>query len=96
MAAYRRWFRAGGTYLSTLVCEWRALLFADAVNVDRFRSAVARCRVGMSFDVVAAAVLPDQVHLILTLPDGDDDFSTRRRFIQPNFTNANLEAGGAP
>ena len=61
MSAYRRWFRSGGTYFFTIVCECRATLFADAANVDRFRSAIARCRAGRPFERRRVGLRPTSV-----------------------------------
>ena len=44
--------------------------------------------------VVAGVILPDHLHTIWTLPDGDDDFSTRWRDIKAAFTKRYLDAGG--
>lgn len=38
------------------------------------------------FDLSAAVVLPDHLHCILTLPDHEQDFSTRLRLIKTWFT----------
>ena len=43
---------------------------------------------------MAAAALPDHVHFVLTLPDGDHEFLTRLRFIKSNFTDAYVAEGG--
>lgn len=94
MSAYRRLFREGGTYFFTIVTERRAPIFDDVSNVERLRAAIARCRTSLPFDIVAGAVLPDHLHVILTLPDEDHDFSTRLRFIKSNFTDVYLAAGG--
>jgi len=39
-------------------------------------------------------LLPDHLHCLWTLPDGDADFSTRWRKIKESFTRAFLTAGG--
>lgn len=94
MGSFVRWYRPGGTYFFTLVAERRMPMFREPANVERFRAGIARCRSSLPFDVVAGVVLPDHAHLILTLPDGDDDFCTRLRFIKSNYTDAYLAAGG--
>ncbi len=42
----------------------------------------------------AIVLLYDHLHLILSLPSGDDDFSTRLASIKANFTRKYLSAGG--
>jgi putative transposase len=39
-------------------------------------------------------VLPDHVHMIWTLPEGDSDYPTRWRLIKSGFTHALPDAGG--
>ena len=38
------------------------------------------------FDLDAIVVLPDHLHCIWILPEGDSDFSTRWRLIKSDFT----------
>jgi len=40
------------------------------------------------FDIGAWVVLPDHLHCIWTLPEGDADFSTRWRLIKTAFATA--------
>lgn len=94
MAAYVRQYQKGGTYFFTLVAEKRMPIFNDPANTQRFRDSLSRCRESLPFDVIAGVILPDHVHLILTLPEDDGDFSTRLRFIKLNFTDRYLAAGG--
>lgn len=42
----------------------------------------------------AMVLLPDHLHLLVELPDGDGDYSTRLRFIKSQFTREFLAAGG--
>jgi putative transposase len=39
-------------------------------------------------------LLPDHLHLILALPEGDEDFSTRIGALKHSFTKAHLATGG--
>jgi len=45
------------------------------------------------FIVDAVVVLPDHLHIIMTLPQDDADFSNRWRLIKRRFTDAVLKAG---
>jgi len=38
-------------------------------------------------------VLPDHLHIVMTLPDGDADFSTRWSLIKREFTRGFVSAG---
>ncbi len=38
------------------------------------------------FQTIAAVVLPNHLHVVLTLPDGDGDYSTRVRLLKTGFT----------
>ena len=94
MAGYRRWYRPGGTYFFTVVTERRRPLFADAGNRQRLRAAMREVFATLPTTVVAGVILPDHLHAIWTLPDDDDDFSTRWRNIKAAFTKRYLADGG--
>jgi putative transposase len=57
-------------------------------NVVHLRQAVQRTRAELPFEIVAWVVLPDHLHAIWTLPQGDSDFSTRWKEIKARFTKA--------
>jgi putative transposase len=40
--------------------------------------------------------LPDHLHAVWSLPEGDSDYSTRWQLIKRRFTRQYLKAGGAP
>jgi putative transposase len=44
--------------------------------------------------LVAGVLLPDHAHLVITLPSGDTDFSTRIGALKARFTHQWLSAGG--
>ena len=93
MPNYRRAGVAGATYFFTVVTGRRAPLFASASVRGLLRTSVAACRATHAFDIVAAVVLPDHLHMIWTLPPGDADFSTRWRLIKARFTADYLRVG---
>jgi len=95
MPSYIRWYSPGGTYFFTLVTENRAPLFAAEATHPVLRSAIDRCRSRYPFEVIAMALLPDHLHLLMKLPDDDHDFSVRLRWIKSNFTSSYLAAGGS-
>jgi len=55
-------------------------------EVERLRQAVRVTRFELPFAIDAWVVLPDHMHCVWTLPDGDCDFSTRWRLIKTRFS----------
>jgi putative transposase len=51
-------------------------------------------RKAASFETVAIVLLPDHLHVIWTLPRGDDDYPSRWQAIKAKFTSQWLAAGG--
>jgi putative transposase len=95
MPQYRRAWQPGGTFFFTLVTEGRVPLFARAGSRALLHQAVSVCRTARPFVVNAAVLLPDHLHLILTLPPGDADFSTRLSMMKSHFTRLYLRDGGS-
>jgi len=86
MADYRRLYIPGGSYFFTVVTYERRPLFASAQRVNELRRAFRYVKKRRPFTVVAAVVLPDHVHCMWQLPDGDSDFSTRWQMIKTEFS----------
>ena len=87
MPNYRRAQIAGGTYFFTVVLADRsARLLTD--HVDLLRGAFADVKSLLPFTINAIVVLPDHLHCVWTLPDGDHDFSSRWRRIKAAFSRA--------
>lgn len=87
MPDYRRNRIAGGTYFFTVNLRDRTShLLVDQIHA--LRSAVRRVRAERPFQIHAWVVLPDHLHCIWTLPEGDGDYSTRWRAIKSRFTKA--------
>lgn len=87
MSTYRRARIAGGSYFFTVTLEDRSRSYL----VDRIvalRQAFASTRIELPFRIDAIAVLPDHLHCIWTLPDGDSDFSSRWQRIKGRFSRA--------
>jgi putative transposase len=92
MVGYRRNFIAGGTFfLTATLANRRSSVLTD--HVAALRSAVKLTRQQHPFTIDAVVVLPDHLHIIMTLPDGDADFSNRLSLIKRRFTTAALKAG---
>src|SRR5260370_5937472 len=87
MANYRRDFLPGGSYFFTVnLADRRRALLTD--HIDLLRAAFRRVRARHPFAVEGAVILPDHLHAIWTLPDGDADFATRWRLIKSGFSHA--------
>lgn len=93
MTAYRRLRVPGGTYFFTVALEARgSTTLVD--RIDALRDAYAHGLRERPVRTEAIAILPDHLHAIWTLPEGDADFSTRWRLIKARFTAA-VDPGGA-
>jgi len=91
MSDYRRVRVTGGCYFFTVVTYQRRPLFDDEHNVDLLRQAFAWTRARRSFDIEAIVILPDHLHCVWRLPEGDNDFSGRWRTIK-QFVSRRIDA----
>jgi putative transposase len=57
-------------------------------NIAALRQSFRSVNAAHPFVIAAVVILPDHLHAILTLPDGDDDFSLRWRQIKSKFSRA--------
>ena len=64
--------------------------------VDVLRDAVRVTRAKRPFGIDAWVVLPDHMHCVWTLPEGDADFSGRWREIKGQFSMMLCRSGRAP
>lgn len=87
MPQYRRDRTPGGTWFFTVVLANRHsnLLVRE---IHCLRATVRRVRHDWPFHIDAWVVLPDHIHAVWTLPEGDHDFSTRWRLIKSGFSRA--------
>jgi REP element-mobilizing transposase RayT len=91
MTGYRRNFVAGGSFFFTVnLADRRLQLLTE--NIDALRTAFRETQRHHSFTIDAIVVLPDHLHTVWTLPEGDADFSTRWRLIKTSFSHK-LAAG---
>ncbi len=87
MTQYRRRYRPGASYFFTL-CLARPGARVLVDHADALRAAYAATWLERPFTCDAFVVLPDHLHAVWTLPEGDDDFSTRWRLIKARFSRA--------
>jgi putative transposase len=92
MVLYRRNRVAGGTYFFTVTLRDRS---SDVLvrHVGLLRNTFRTVRAERPFTIDAIVILPDHLHAVLTLPDGDADYSGRWRAIKSNFTHELRLAG---
>lgn len=95
MSDYRRSYVAGGTFFFTLVTASRSTWLCDDDARETLRQAIVDCRAVRPFEIDAAVLLPDHLHMIWTLPRGDTDYSSRWAAIKREVTARRLNAGRA-
>jgi putative transposase len=88
---YRRLHIEGACYFFTVVTAARRSLFEDANAVGLYQSALDFVRLRHPFVVEAQVILPDHIHAIWQLPEGDANYPTRWRLIKSNFTHRYLK-----
>lgn len=82
---YRRANVAGACYFFTVnLAERKSRLLVE--HVDLLRSSVRRVQLAHPFVIDAMVVMPDHLHCLWTLPETDDDFSTRWGLIKAGFS----------
>jgi putative transposase len=96
MPEYRRAYVPGGTFFFTLVTYNRQPIFSVPENISRLRIATATVRSEMPFKVTAAVVLPEHIHFLWTLPDGDTAYSKRLGRLKILFTQSLRGRGALP
>ena len=65
-------------------------------HIDLLRDAARRTKADKPFDIDAWVVLPDHMHCIWTLPEGDADYSNRMGMLKARFTRELGRSGHAP
>jgi len=92
MSVYLRPKVPGATLFFTVALAARGgTVLVDHVGL--LRAAVRETRDERPFYIDAWVVLPDHLHAVWTLPEGDAEYSTRWRIIKARFTRAVLAAG---
>ncbi len=65
-------------------------------HVDILRDAARRTRIDKPFRIDAWVVLPDHMHCVWTLPEGDADYSNRMGMLKARFSRELGRSGGTP
>ena len=82
MSRYRRAKATGSSYFFTVVAYRRQPILCDETIRNALRVSIETVCVARPFVIDAWVLLPDHLHCVWTLPDGDADFSTRWMMIK--------------
>ncbi|MGG7750997.1 transposase [Klebsiella aerogenes] len=87
MSNYRRSYIPGGCWFFTVNLQNR---HSDLLtrHIDHLRAAIACAKRKRPLQINSWVVLPEHMHCIWTLPEGDSDYSGRWREIKKSFTRA--------
>src|SRR5262244_760943 len=85
MARYRRAKVEGGVFFFTVALADRS---SDLLvrHIDRLRGVYTSVRERYPFETIAICVLPDHLHAIWSLPQGDTNFPLRWNLIKGGFS----------
>lgn len=86
MTNYRRATIAGATYFFTVNCADRQGKALLVEHIDLLRQVVRRVKNAHPFTIDAMVILPEHLHCIWTLPEGDADYKTRWALIKAGFS----------
>lgn len=94
MVNYRRVRLVGGTYFFTLTLKDRR---SDLLvrHIDLLRNALQQMKRRRPFTLFAVVVMPDHLHLLVQMPQGDSNYSARLRDFKALFVKS-LRAAGEP
>ena len=97
MPNYRRYHVPGGTFFFTVnLADRRSRLLTD--RIDDFKRAYAQTMRDRPVQTLALCVLPNHLHMVWQLPEGDADYAIRIQLMKARFTRAvpNAPAGRRP
>ncbi|HBG04772.1 MAG TPA: transposase [Geobacter sp.] len=95
MSTYRR-AHDGNTYFFTIVTYQRQPILCLEQSRGALREAIVETRKAYPFSIAAWVLLPDHLHCIWELPEGDTDYSTRWSLIKRGFTRSVRECISLP
>jgi len=85
MSRYRRAYIEGAVFFFTVVLADRSSELLVR-HIDRLRRFYMSVQERYPFEMIAICVLPDHLHAIWSLPQGDADFSLRWSLIKSGFS----------
>ncbi len=83
---YRRAWHKGGMYFFTVNCLQRKNNDCLVCNIDLLREVVVKVKNTHPFIIHGWVVLPEHMHCVMELPEGDDDFAKRWMLIKMLFS----------
>jgi len=86
MRTYRRVLLPGAVYFFTVNLAERKPNDLLVRHVDLLRAALQETKTRHPFAIEAVCILPDHLHCLWRLPEGDSDFPTRWRLIKAGFS----------
>jgi putative transposase len=86
MTNYRRIFMPVATWFFTVNLAPRDNQAMLVEHIEELRQAFRYVQQRRVFQIDAIVILPDHLHSIWTLPDGDSDYSTRWNLIKGHFS----------
>ncbi|MCX7193890.1 MAG: transposase [Proteobacteria bacterium] len=92
MVNYRRNLVPGGTYFFTATLRDRSSRLLTE-HIGLLRAAFRTVKHKLPFRVDAIVILPEHLHAIWTLPEGDADYPGRWRAIKSTFTHSIVKTG---
>ncbi|MBI5782575.1 MAG: transposase [Gammaproteobacteria bacterium] len=88
MSDYRRSRITGGTFFFTVVTHERQPTLTTEAARTALREAIQQARTTLPFQIDAWVLLPDHLHCLWTLPEGDANFSARWAIIKRRVSGA--------
>ncbi len=95
MSDYRRVYHPGGLYFFTVVTANRRPIFAGAQAVNTLRAAFRYIIRRRPIRLEAIVVLPDHLHCLWQLPEGDSDYSNRWKMLK-GYVSRHLGCNNGP
>lgn len=92
VTAYRRIRTTGATWFFTVNLADRQNNRLLVEHIDALREVIRNVKAAHPFVIDAMVILPDHMHCIWTLPQGDADYSTRRALVKAGFSRG-VQAG---
>ncbi len=87
MVRYRRnWLPGGSFFFTVTLANRHSRALTD--HVEKLRQAFRAVRNKQPFSTIAIVVLPEHLHAIWSLPEGDTDYPRRWQAIKAHFTRA--------
>jgi putative transposase len=85
MSRYRRVKIKGGIFFFTVALADRSSNLLVR-HIDRLRHAYEVIQQRLPFETAAICILPEHIHALWQLPEGDDDFATRWSLFKSGFS----------